>query len=163
MELHKVGLNDLVIIKELAQDIWPNTYKSILGENQLNYMLELIYSEDSLQKQLQAGHQFYLLKKEEGVVGFLDVQINCCSTNFLKVHKLYLLPICQGKGYGVEVLNEVFDIAKDNQQSGVFLNVNKYNKALYFYKKIGFEILKEEVIDIGNGYVMDDYVMQYLF
>jgi hypothetical protein len=45
----------------------------------------------------------------------------------------------------------------------VFLNVNKYNKAQYFYSKLGFAIIKEEVIDIGNDYVMDDYVMESLF
>jgi ribosomal protein S18 acetylase RimI-like enzyme len=61
------------------------------------------------------------------------------------------------------MIDEIVKIAKSNNQKGVFLNVNKYNKAKFFYEKLGFVISKEEVIDIGNGYVMDDYVMEYLF
>ena len=61
------------------------------------------------------------------------------------------------------MIDEVIKIAKSNQQKGVFLNVNKYNNAQFFYEKLGFTITKDEVIDIGNDYVMDDYVMNLLF
>jgi ribosomal protein S18 acetylase RimI-like enzyme len=74
-----------------------------------------------------------------------------------------LLPETQGKGFGKFMINEVIKIAKSNNQKGIYLNVNKYNTAKFFYEKLGFVISKEEVIDIGNDYVMDDYVMEYLF
>jgi len=74
-----------------------------------------------------------------------------------------LLPETQGKGFGKFMINEIVKIAKSNNQKGIYLNVNKYNTAKFFYEKVGFTIVKEEVIDIGNGYVMDDYVMEYLF
>jgi ribosomal protein S18 acetylase RimI-like enzyme len=61
------------------------------------------------------------------------------------------------------MIDEVIKIAKNNYQKGVFLNVNKYNKAQFFYNKLGFTISKEEVIDIGNNYIMDDYVMELKF
>ena len=48
----------------------------------------------------------------------------------------------------------------ENNQKAIFLNVNKYNNAIHFYMKQGFTKVKDEVIDIGNGYVMDDYVME---
>jgi ribosomal protein S18 acetylase RimI-like enzyme len=74
-----------------------------------------------------------------------------------------LLPETQGKGFGKFMIDEVIKIAKENHQKGVFLNVNKYNKAQFFYQKLGFIITKEEVIDIGNNYIMDDYQMELLF
>jgi ribosomal protein S18 acetylase RimI-like enzyme len=74
-----------------------------------------------------------------------------------------LLPETQGKGFGKFMIEEVINIAKNNKQKGVFLNVNKYNKAKFFYKKLGFKITIEEVIDIGNNYIMDDYVMELKF
>ena len=83
--------------------------------------------------------------------------------NLLKIHKIYLLQKTQGKGFGKFIIDEVIKVAKNNHQKGVFLNVNKYNKAQFFYQKLGFAITKEEVIDIGNNYIMDDYVMELKF
>jgi ribosomal protein S18 acetylase RimI-like enzyme len=40
------------------------------------------------------------------------------------------------------------------------VNVNRHNKALHFYEKYGFKIIREEDIDIGEGYFMNDYVME---
>ena len=74
-----------------------------------------------------------------------------------------MLPETQGKGFGKFMIDEIIRIAKSNDQKGIFLNVNKYNKAKFFYEKAGFIVSKEEVIDIGNGYVMDDYVMELIF
>ena len=61
------------------------------------------------------------------------------------------------------MIDKIVRIAKSNDQKGIFLNVNKYNKARFFYEKLGFVVSKDEVIDIGNGYVMDDYVMELIF
>jgi ribosomal protein S18 acetylase RimI-like enzyme len=80
--------------------------------------------------------------------------------NKTKIHKIYVLPETQGAGLGRKFFEFVKENAKDKQQKAIFLNVNKYNKALYFYEKLGFSIVKEEVIAIGNNYVMDDFVME---
>jgi ribosomal protein S18 acetylase RimI-like enzyme len=108
-----------------------------------------------------------LLFDETKVVGFVAYELNCNFENLskplTKIHKIYLLPEMQGKGFGKFMIDEVSKIAKSNKQKGIYLNVNKYNTAKFFYEKLGFVISKEEVIDIGNDYVMDDYVMEYLF
>jgi ribosomal protein S18 acetylase RimI-like enzyme len=70
------------------------------------------------------------------------------------------LPETQGTGVGKLLFNLVKEKAKENNQKAVFLNVNKYNKAKQFYEKLGFTITKEEVIDIGKNYIMDDFVME---
>lgn len=138
-----------------------------MSNAQLEYMLDSFYSIANLEKQMDNGQVIELLFEDTTNIGFVAYELNCNFDNLsqplTKIHKIYLLPETQGKGFGKFMIDEVFKIAKSNNQKGVFLNVNKYNKAKFFYEKLGFVISKEEVIDIGNDYVMDDYVMEYLF
>jgi diamine N-acetyltransferase len=163
IHLEKIDKSQLSIIKDLAYTIWPSTYGEILSNEQLNYMLDNFYSIDNLSNQMDKGQVFELLLEDKIVIGFVAYEFNCNETSLMKIHKIYLLPETQGKGFGKFMIDEVIKIAKNNHQKGVFLNVNKYNKAQFFYQKLGFKITKEEVIDIGNDYIMDDYVMVLLF
>jgi ribosomal protein S18 acetylase RimI-like enzyme len=123
-------------------------------------MLDRFYNLEALQKQVESGHVFYLAQSENHeFVGFVSYEINC-EPNKTKIHKIYVLPKTQGTGMGKQLFEVVKTKAQENQQTAIFLNVNKYNNAQNFYQKLGFTIIKEEVIDIGNGYVMDDYVME---
>ena len=76
-----------------------------------------------------------------------------------KIQKIYLLPETQGKGYGVQFINYIAEKSKAAKNDMLFLNVNRLNKAQYFYKKLGFNIAYVEDIQIGNGYLMEDFVM----
>ena len=163
IHLEKINKNQLPIVKDLAYAIWPSAYREILSAEQLNYMLDNFYSIENLENQMDKGQVFELLFEDSNVVGFVAYELNCNETGLLKIHKIYLLPETQGKGFGKFMIDEVIKIAQRNQQKGVFLNVNKYNNAQFFYEKLGFTITKDEVIDIGNDYVMDDYVMNLLF
>ena len=163
IHLEKINKNQLPIVKDLAYAIWPFDYREILSAEQLNYMLDNFYSIENLENQMDKGQVFELLFEDSNVVGFVAYEINCKETGLLKIHKIYLLPETQGKGFGKFMMDELIKIAKTNHQKGVFLNVNKYNKAQFFYQKLGFIITKEEVIDIGNNYIMDDYQMELLF
>lgn len=160
MEIKKVAVNQVSIIKDLAYKIWPNAYGKILSEEQMDYMLELIYSEESLKKQIEKKHQFYLVEDhDKKYLGFVSFEINC-EPHKTKIQKIYILPETQGKGIGKLLFEKVkVEAVKENQKT-IFLNVNKFNKAQEFYSKLGFTITKEEIIDIGKGYVMDDYVME---
>ena len=163
IHLEKINKKQLPIVKDLAYAIWPSAYREILSAEQLNYMLDNFYSIENLENQMDKGQVFELLFEDSNVVGYLSYEFNCKETGLLKIHKIYLLPETQGKGFGKFMIDEVIKIAKENQQKGIFLNVNKYNKAQFFYNKLGFNISKEEVIDIGNNYIMDDYQMELLF
>ncbi len=163
IHLEKINKTQLPIIKDLAYAIWPSAYGEILSSEQLNYILDYFYSLESLETQVDKGQILELLLEHAKVVGYIGYEFNCSNTDLLKIHKIYLLPETQGKGFGKFMIDEVIKIAKNNHQKGVFLNVNKYNKAKFFYQKLGFVISKEEVIDIGNNYIMDDYVMELLF
>lgn len=150
----------LAIVKNLAYIIWPNAYETILSKAQLDYMLEMIYSIDSLEKQFNNGHVFILIEDDQNFIGFASYELNCNNSNKTKLQKLYVLPEIQGKGIGKQVIDYIKEKVVLSNNVALFLNVNKFNKAKDFYQKYGFQIIKEEVIDIGNNYIMDDYVME---
>ena len=160
MTLQKATLLHLPIIEQLARKIWPIAYAEILSSEQLEYMLSMFYSEKDLLLQLEKGHVFYLVQNNSGdYLGFVSYELNC-ELGKTKIHKIYVLPETQGLGLGKLLFEKVREEALRANQKTIFLNVNKYNKAQQFYSKLDFKIVKEEVIDIGRGYIMDDYVME---
>lgn len=160
MQILTAEKSQLSIIRDLAYKIWPDAYGEILSEAQLDYMLENFYAIPSLDEQMKNQHVF-LLAEENGVYyGFASYEINCKKTGKTKLHKIYVLSNTQGKGIGKLLLAEVEKAAKASGNDCLFLNVNRYNIAQEFYKRLGFEIVHEEDIDIGNGYLMEDYVME---
>ncbi len=163
MKMIVCNKDQLSIVSDLAYAIWPATYGEILSKAQLDYMLANFYAITNLENQMDAGQVFELIFEDNNVIGFVSYEFNCKKTKLLKIHKIYLLPEKQGKGFGKFMIDKIVRIAKSNDQKGIFLNVNKYNKARFFYEKLGFVVSKDEVIDIGNGYVMDDYVMELIF
>ena len=160
MKLTALKIEQLPIVIDLTKKIWPVAYGEILSKAQLDYMIDKFYNETALRELIQKGHVFYLAQDDNGKdVGFVSYEINS-EPNKTKIHKIYVLPETQGTGLGRQFFELVKEKAIENQQNAIFLNVNKYNNAIHFYMKLGFTKVKDEVIDIGNGYVMDDYVME---
>lgn len=155
--------SQLFIIKELAYTIWPVAYGEILSKEQLDYMLDLIYDVESLEKQVDKNHVFLLVEDNNQFIGFASYELNFENSNKTKIQKLYVLPEIQGKGIGKHLIDYIKQIAIDANNVGLILNVNRFNKAKDFYLKYGFEITKEIKIDIGNNYIMDDYIMEFKF
>jgi ribosomal protein S18 acetylase RimI-like enzyme len=152
---------DIPIIQEIAHKTWPITYGAILSKAQLDYMMDLMYSEVSLLEQLKTKPLFFLAYENGVCLGFTSCEPNYLNKKVTRLHKIYILPEAQGKGVGKLLVEKVIALAKENQSEIISLNVNKFNKAVSFYKKIGFEIASEEDLDIGNGYLMEDYKMEF--
>lgn len=153
--------DDIPTIRQLAKIIWPTTFKDILSEIQIDYMLNMMYAEASLEKQMRVfGHHFFLLMVNDEASGFMSFEHNVHHQGKTKIHKIYLLPELQGKGLGAKMITFAVTEARKKGDSALFLNVNKYNIAAKFYEKLGFKVVKEEVIPIGNGFVMDDFVFE---
>lgn len=160
MEIRKAGTEDVSIIRNLAQLIWPEAYGEIISKEQIAYMLELMYSEESLKAQMQKGHQFILAVNDDLPIGFAAFSKKFDEEpQTFRLHKLYVLPRQHAQGVGSSLLNNVIEESKAAGANQLELNVNKFNIAKQFYDKKGFTILREEVLNIGDGYVMDDYVM----
>ena len=147
-------------IVEIAVKTWHATYASILEPKQMTFMLEAIYGEHELQKVMKEGSQkFLLLRDKRGFQGFASYGARKEDPAIFKLHKIYILPHNQGKGYGRLLLEEIKNRVRKHGSSILDLNVNRYNPAREFYKKLGFVIIREEDVPIGE-YFMNDYVMR---
>jgi ribosomal protein S18 acetylase RimI-like enzyme len=158
--IHEASKLEIEIIQSLIQRIWKPTYRDILTEEQMDYMMARMYDPLTLSNQMDEGHTFLLLLEDDSPVGFAGFQMDYPEAGTCKLHKIYLLPETQGKGLGKLLLHEVVARAEENGQTALQLNVNRHNKAFEFYKSYGFTIKTEEDIDIGSGYFMNDYVME---
>ena len=161
MIIRQLAKEELPKVQSIAHRTWPSTFANILSPEQIDYMLNWMYDLKMLESQLEKGHTFLLAEEDEKELGFAGFELNYAEGPKAKLHKIYLLPEAQGKGAGKALILEVADRARKADQKSLLLNVNKYNqKAIEFYARIGFNELYKEVIDIGNGYVMDDVVME---
>lgn len=160
IEIKRAEINDMPKVCELAHKIWPSAYSSILDEGQLEYMLNLIYSIPSLEHQYNVlKHHFILVFENEDPVGFASFSPHEDSSVY-HLNKIYVLSGQQGKSIGKKILNYITEEIKKTGATTLQLNVNRHNKALRFYEKQGFKIITQEDIDIGEGYFMNDYVME---
>jgi GNAT superfamily N-acetyltransferase len=154
------NLNDVEIIRQLADKTWKHAYGPILEKEQLDYMLTEIYSAEKISAQIRDNLQTYLLLiEDEQPVAFAAYSPRIEDPEIFKLHKLYCLPETQGKGYGKVLINEVADRTQKAGKHTLDLNVNRHNKAKTFYEKMGFQVVYEEDIPIGE-YFMNDYVMR---
>jgi diamine N-acetyltransferase len=152
---------DLEAVRAIAYATWPDTFRGILTPAQITYMLDWLYALPRLRAQVATReHEFHIAELNGRPVGFCAHQLEHPEPGLSKIHKLYLLPETQGHGIGKALVLQVVAEASAAGHRAVVLNVNKYNRAVGFYEAIGFVRDREEVIDIGSGYVMDDYVMR---
>jgi len=156
--IRKATKDDIKLINAMAKKIWPLTYRAILLPEQLVYMLDLIYSPDALQKQFDSGHNFLIAEEGGQSIAFADYSL--LKDSIYKLHKIYVLPEQQGKGVGKLLIDHIIQKIKEQKATALLLNVNRHNKARGMYERLGFTVIGEEDIDIGEGYFMNDYVME---
>jgi len=149
---------DIPLLRSLCFKVWPQTYASILSQAQIDYMLELMYSQATLQKQMQKGTRFLFCYDDNEPCGFAAYQDH--GDGKFKLDKIYVLPNQQGKGIGRFIITHVVNTIRPLGATVLQLQVNKQNVAKQFYEKLGFVVARAAVFDIGNGFVMDDYVME---
>lgn len=149
------------VIQYIVDETWPVAYGDILSKEQLDYMIAWLYSLEKLNADVENGHRYYLAKDAHDTpLGFIGIEHRYGGENASKLHKIYILPQFQGKGIGEKLLQKAEGLARDKGSDVLSLNVNRMNKARYFYERYGFSVVKSEDIDIGNGYLMEDFVME---
>jgi len=158
MTIRKAYPGDIPLIRDMAYKIWPQTYGSILSQEQIDYMLNLLYSEKILHEQMEENIEFIIVYDGVHSVGFASFSLT--EPKIYKLHKIYVLPSQQGRGTGRFIIDQLVKAMKSRGATSLQLNVNRQNNAKNFYEKLGFVVIKEEDIDIGNGYFMNDYVME---
>lgn len=145
-------------IETLASEIWNEHYTPIIGKTQVEYMLNKFQSKKAMQKQIQKGFLYYLLQNNAQYIGYIGLSIN---KEEILLSKIYIKSEQRRQGFGAKVIQFIAKLAKENELSKITLTVNKHNtKSINAYKKFGFTIIDSMVMDIGNGFVMDDFKME---
>lgn len=158
--IRKATINDVEIIRQIADQTWWVTYGPILDKEQIAFMLGEIYAADKIREQIATNSQTYLLLMEDDQpVAFTGYSPREENPDIYKLHKLYCLPATQGKGYGKILINEVVKKTVEAGKRTLELNVNRYNNAKSFYTKMGFKVAYIQDIPIGK-YWMNDYIMR---
>jgi len=159
LEIKRATAADIPLIRALSEQVWPQTYIPIIGAEQVSYMLNLFYSEDSLKQQLAEGHTFLVCSRDGMPAGFASYSDT--GGGIFKLHKLYVATAQQGHGIGRFMLDFILEDLKRMGGSALRLNVNRYNHpAIAFYTKTGFTQVYDEDIDIGYGFFMNDHVLE---
>ncbi len=159
VKIRPATTRDIPDIGRLARKIWPVTYGDILTAAQLNYMLDYFYNPASLENQLVTlQHSFIMAILENEAVGFASW--SPVDPGVYKLHKLYVDTSIQGKGIGKKMVDFILEKLESDRASALRLNVNRHNKARQFYEKLGFTIIGEEDVDIGNGVYQNDFIME---
>jgi RimJ/RimL family protein N-acetyltransferase len=146
-------------VASLAEEIWHEHYETIIGKDQVNYMIDKFQSVRAMNKQInEEGYQYYMISSLGGNVGYIAIREDNDS---LFLSKLYIAKKYRGRGYARKFLEYIQQICEDMQLGKIRLTVNRYNEAsINIYENLGFVKIGTQVADIGQGYVMDDYIME---
>ena len=160
IEIRKATEADIPLIRELAGVVFPDTYKEILSPEQVEFMMKWMYSAESLHTQMaEEGHIYYLAYWNGVAVGYLSIQPE--GEGVFHLQKLYVLSSHQGLHLGRRLFEHAIKVIKELHPDPcqMRLNVNRANRALAFYEKMGMTKIDEGDFPIGNGYYMNDYIM----
>lgn len=151
---------DLPALADLARKIWWAVYPDIISSGQIEYMLDRGYDLAVLEAELDSGIHFPLLWQGETLIGLASYG-PVGDGKEAKLHKIYLDPSRHGQGLGRQLLVWIENEAATRHFNAIILQVNKKNaQAIAAYRRSGYRVRDEIVVDIGNGYVMDDYLME---
>ena len=159
--LRSVSKEEYGKVRELAETIWPVCYRNILSEEQINYMMDMMYSENVISEETADGVNYCFIECDRIICGYLAWGVLHSEPSSAKLHKLYLLSEKHGRGIGSRAIELVKQQVKAIGCSRLLLNVNRQNtNAIKCYSKNGFTVVRHENNDIGNGFFMTDYVME---
>ena len=161
VEFKKATENDIPLLRQLAEKSWNSAYSKILSKEQIDYMLAQMYSEKEIANQMHnPNYHYYLILEQGKEAGFIGFQFHY-EQETTKLHRIYLLEEFKRKGLGKKGLQFLKEKVAENSDRRIILNVNKDNPARKVYESQDFSVFHEEVFDIGKGFVMDDYLMEF--
>ncbi|SEM91266.1 GNAT family N-acetyltransferase [Paenibacillus sp. OV219] len=146
-------------LARLAAEIWREYYVSIITMEQIDYMIGKFQSTQAIEDQIHhQGYEYYLIQQDDSAVGYMSVRQ---EEEKLFLSKFYIAKEYRGRGYASKAMVFLVQVCQDRNLSYIGLTVNRHNESsIAVYEKKGFRIVREQIADIGNGYVMDDYVME---
>lgn len=165
--MNKVKMNEVYSknliqnVADLANEIWHEHYGDLLPAGQIDYMVEKFQSEEAIGRQIIGGYKYFLAEVDGQYVGYIGIRPEIDQKKVF-ISKAYLLKEYRGRGIFRQMFEHVVMLAKNWGCTILWLTVNRGNEgSIAAYKHLGFEILREEDSPIGEGYVMNDYIMEY--
>lgn len=155
----EASYDDYALIHSMARKAFPATYAAILTPEQIEYMMDMMYSPDAVRRQFDEGHRYFIASCDGTPCGYVSIQQ--CGADLFHLHKIYVVPEFQGRGVGGYLFDEAVRRIREMhpEPCRVELNVNRFNKALGFYEHKGMRRVGQGDFPIGNGYFMNDYIM----
>ncbi|AIQ47145.1 GNAT family acetyltransferase [Paenibacillus sp. FSL R7-0273] len=146
-------------VARLAAEIWREYYVSIITMEQIDYMIGRFQSVQAITEQIhQQGYGYYLVHNRDSAVGYFSARQ---EEGKLFLSKFYIGKEYRGRGYASQAMGFLEQLCQDHSLSHIWLTVNRHNSSsIAVYEKKGFRTVREQVSDIGNGFVMDDFVME---
>ena len=151
---------EINILADLASQIWREYWPKLLSPAQIDYMVAKFQSYNAIKEQIEDdGYIYNIMIKDDNNIGYFGL---CPKEDYLFLSKIYIKDQYRGQGLGKEAFRKIIDIAKEHNKTSIRLTVNKYNNTtIKAYEKWGFSTINDVVTDIGNDFVMDDYIMEY--
>lgn len=152
---------EIQAVATLANEIWHQHFIPIIGEAQVEYMVEKFQSYPAISRQIKEdGYEYFRIFINDTFAGYTGVH---AEDDALFLSKLYIKKDCRGKHLATHALNYLINICKERGLKKIWLTCNKHNDdTLAVYDHLRFKVTDEQVADIGNGFVMDDYILTYI-
>lgn len=146
---------------DLASVIWNEHFTPIIGKEQVDYMVEKFQSYDAMKEQTESeGYIYYQIYDRDELCGYTGIRPDSDGRLFLS--KLYIKKECRGRRLATQAFNFLKTLCREQGYSAIWLTCNKYNdNSLAVYRHLGFETIDTQEADIGGGFIMDDYIMEY--
>jgi len=151
---------DIQTVAHLAHKIWNQHYVPIIGQKQVDYMLDKYQDSEAIEQQIATGYEYFVIDHQKQPCGYLALVPNTLDKKMM-ISKIYVDSDFRNLKLGSLLLNFAIEEAKTRSFESIWLTVNKNNsKSIEWYQNKGFSIKENIKIDIGNGFVMDDYLME---
>ena len=160
--IRKASLEDIPSIRAMADVAFRHTYRDILSPSQMEYMMEMMYSEESLRRQMTQEENVFYIEEGRGYVSIRPDGETADSRARFHLEKIYILPRWQKTGLGRLLFDKAVEEARTaagGKPARIELNVNRANPALGFYEHLGMRRDREGDFPIGEGFYMNDYIM----
>jgi ribosomal protein S18 acetylase RimI-like enzyme len=158
--LRAAAESDIPLLRSLAERIWRACFLAFISREQIDYMLERMYSPEVLRCEIREGVVWELACLGEPSIGYLSCAFDAAAGT-LKLNKVYLLTEFQGRGLGRRLIDRAREIARKTGAGSIHLQVNRRNtRAIRAYERSGFTVVRSVVSDIGGGFFMDDHIME---
>lgn len=150
---------DILIISNIAHNVWREHYSGIISSDQIEYMLDKFQSPAAIEKAIAEGYEYYLIRRLGVNIGYVGIKPHEPAGK-LFLSKIYVLSENRGKGFAYDAILQLEEMCIQKRLGSIWLTVNKDNPSIARYERMGFKITDSVTTDIGGGFVMDDYIME---